>query len=383
MFTKILRAACAAALGAALAAGAQAQDKVKIGVLLALSGPASFLGEPEEKSFKLLADQKNAQGGVAGRKIEYVIYDTEGNGTKAVQQFRRLVDSDKVDVVLGPNTTAEALLIKPLATELQVPQLSFSGGEEVTVPPSPWVFQPVPNNRIVARHILGYMQKQGLKRVALLTATDAFGQGGANTVKQLLSSFGMTLAAAEEFGTRDTDMTPQILKIKTANPDALIVWSVNPGPSIVMRNAKAVGFDKPVFNSNGVASPQFIEQTAGAAEGSYVSSTRLVAPGSLPASDPSKVIVTKLAADYKARWGKEPATFATIPYDALLILETALKNVQGPVSRKAMRDALQNVTLTGGHGAYRFSPDNHMGLDDKSQAMVMLRIVNGKFTLAP
>lgn len=367
-----------------LAATATAQDKIKIGVLFALGGTMAFLGEPQLNTFKMLVDEKNAKGGFSGRKIEYIVYDTEGNGTKAVQQFRRLVESDKVDVVFGPNTSAEALLIKPLASELQIPTMAFSGGEEVVVPVNPWVFQAVPHNRIVVNHFYDYLRKLGHKKVGLLTATDAFGQGGLNTLKQLAPNYGITVVSTEEFGNKDTDMTPQILKIKSVNPDVMIVWGLNPGPSIIMRNAKAVNFDRPIFNSNGVASPQFIAQTGAAGEGSWVSSPRLLSPDTLQSNDPAKPLVKKLFTDYSAKYKKEPAAFAAIPHDALLVLEAAMTKVQGALTRKAIREALEGVSnVVGANGTYTFSAENHSGQDSKSQPMVMMKIVNGKFIAQP
>lgn len=372
------------AVSSSIAQATPVTDRIKIGVLFALSGPAAFLGESQEKAFKMLVEEKNAQGGLAGRKIEYVLYDTEGNGTKAIQQLRRLVDSDRVDVVFGPNTSAEALLIKPVAAELKTPVLSFSGAVEMTVPPSPWIFQAVPNNRVAVQHFLGFLKKKNFKKIAFIASTDSFGQGGATLFKQLAPDYGLTIIAAEEFGLRDTDMTPQVLKIKGLSPDAMVIWSINPGPSIILRNAKAIGFDKAIFNSNGVASPQFIDQVGAAGEGTWLSAPRLLSPDSLPDSDPSKSVVSKLYQTYVAKWKKQPAAFAAIPHDALLVLESALGSVKDAITRKNLRDAIESVSgVVGANGIYTFSSQNHMGLDDSSHPMVMMRIVNGKFVVEP
>lgn len=379
-----LNGAVVLAISSRLAPARAAADKIKIGALFALSGPSAFLGESQEKAFKMLVEEKNAQGGLAGRKVEYVIYDTEGNGTKAIQQLRRLVDSDRVDVVFGPNTSAEALLVKPVAAELETPVLSFSGAVEMTVPPNPWVFQAVPNNRVAVQHFLGFLKRKNYKKIAFIASTDSFGQGGATLFKQLAPDYGLTIVTAEEFGLRDTDMTPQILKIKSLSPDAMVIWSINPGPSIILRNAKAIGFDKAIFNSNGVASPQFIDQVGAAGEGTWLSAPRLLSPDSLSDSDPSKLVVTKLYRDYVAKWKKQPAAFAAIPQDALLVLEAALKRIKGDVTRKNLRDAIESVSgVVGANGTYTFSSQNHMGLDDSSHPMVMMKIVGGKFVVEP
>ena len=119
----------------ALASPLQAQEKViKVGALIAISGPIAFIGDPQAKALQMIVDQKNADGGLAGSRIELTTYDTEGNATKASQLARRLIDSDKVDVVIGPSTTGESLAVKPIAQEAKVPNINFAGGEVGGVP---------------------------------------------------------------------------------------------------------------------------------------------------------------------------------------------------------------------------------------------------------
>lgn len=371
----------AAGLVTAIAAPAQAQKEIRIGALIAASGPAAFLGASQKNAFEMLVEQINARGGMAGYKIRPFLYDTEGNGTIAAQQFRRLVDSDNVSVVIGPSTTGESLAIRSVANEMKIPLISMAGAEAVVVPPTPFVFKTPPTDRIVAEHMLGFMKGKSIGSIGLLSSADAYGQAGAGVVKEVAAEFGLKIATAEEFGPRDTDMTPQLLKIRASGADALLIWSVNPGPTIILKNAAAIGLNKPIYNSYGAASPQLIEQAGAAAENSYVSSMRLLAPESLLSDDPMRSVVSKLAADYKAKYKTHATTFVGHPADALALIEEAVKKAES-VDREKLAGAMSaGISFPGANGMFKFTADNHNGLDASSKSMIMLKVEGGKFVV--
>lgn len=382
----IRSAALAIGLWCSLAgASAQAEEKkpVRVGVMLAVSGPAAFLGVSERNALDMTVEKINGAGGIAGRRIETVFYDTEGNGTKAGQLFRRLAESDGVDVVVGPSTTGESMVVVPIANELKVPVVTLAGAASVVNPVTPYVFKTPPTDQIVAHHLLSYMKQKGYRKIALINSADGFGQAGAAVVKEFAKEAGVEVAAAEEFGPRDSDMTPQLLRIRKAEADALLIWSVNPGPTIILRNARTLGFDKPIFNSYGAASPKLIEQAGPAADGTYISSMRLLAPESLAADDPLRAVVTDLAQSYAAKFKEPPTTFAAHTHDAILAIEGAVKSLgDAPVTRDGIAKALENVSFYGGNGAFHYTPTNHNGLDESSHSMVMLKIEHGRFVIA-
>ena len=370
------------ALTTLFGAGAHAADTIKIGAVYATSGSAAFLGVPEERGLRLTADQLNQQGGIAGRKIEVIVYDTEGNGTKAAQQLRRLVDSDKVDVVFGPSTSGESLLVLTIANEAKTPIIMHAGSEKVFTPPTPYGFNTPPSDRIVAADLLANLKKRGIARLGLMSSADGFGQSGANVLRELSATYGVEIVRQEEFNRQDTDMTAQVLRIKESNSQALLIWSALPGPSIIIKNAAAVGFDRPIFNSYAAASRDLLQQVGPAANGTFVTSMRLLAPDTLKASDPVRAVVQKLYADYKAKYGEVPATFAAHSHDALLIVKSAVEQIQGEVTRDKLRDAIEKVSVTGANGIFRFSPQNHGGLDQDSLSMVLMVAKNGEWVVA-
>ena len=376
--------AVALALAVFGAAPAKAQEKeIRIGALMANSGPSAFIGLSQKNTFDMLVEQINARGGMSGYKIKPFFYDSEGNSTLAAQQFRRLAETDKVHVVIGPSTTGETLVVKPIANELKLPTISMGGAEIIVVPPTRYVFKVSPTDRIVAEHVLAFIKGKGITNIALLSSADGYGQAGAVMVKDIAPRVGVKIATADEFGARDSDMTPQILKIRASGADAMLVWSVNPGPSIILRNAVAVGYNKPIYMSNGAASQVLIDQSGTAAENAFVSSSRLLAPASLNTNDPMSKVVTTLVADYKARFKIEPPGFAGNTYDALMLIEKALEKITGPVDREKLADSFQSgIKYPGTNGFADYTPEKHGGLDGTSRSMVMMQIKNGKFVLA-
>jgi branched-chain amino acid transport system substrate-binding protein len=377
-------AAIAAVSFALTSTAALAQEKeIRIGALMSTSGPAAFLGVSEKNAFDMIIDQMNAAGGMSGYKIKPYFYDTEGNSTIAAQQFRRLIETDQVHVVIGPSTTGESLAIRSIANEMKVPLISMAGAEAVVTPPTPFVFKTPPTDRIVAEHVLGFMKAKNMQSVAILSSADAYGQAGAAVIKEVAGSLGMKVAAAEEFGPRDADMTPQVLRIRSSGADAMLIWSVNPGPTIILKNAAAVGYNKPIFNSYGAATPQLIEQAGAASEKSYVSSMRLLAPDSLAADDPMRAVVEKLAKDYKDRFKAEATTFVAHSHDALLLIDHAMRKIGGAPDREKIAEAIRTggIKFPGANGLFNFTSTNHNGLDRESQSVVMLQVQGGKFVV--
>jgi branched-chain amino acid transport system substrate-binding protein len=382
--TRRLSFAAMAVVGLALSStAALAQEKeIRIGALMSTSGPAAFLGVSEKNAFDMMVDQLNAVGGMSGYKVKPYFYDTEGNSTIAAQQFRRLVETDQVHVVVGPSTTGESLAIRSIANEMKVPLISMAGAEAVITPPTPFVFKTPPTDRIVGEHILGFMKSKSMQSVAILSSADAYGQAGAAVIKEVAGPLGMKVAAAEEFGPRVSDMTPQVLRIRSSGADAMVIWNVNPGPTIILKNATAVGYNKPIFNSYGAATPQLIEQAGAAAEKSYVSSMRLLAPDSLAADDPMRAVVAKLAKDYKDRFKVEATTFVAHSHDALVLIDLAMKKIGGAPDREKIAEAIRSgIKFPGANGMFNFSATNHNGLDTNSQSVVMLQVQSGKFVV--
>ena len=260
-----------------------AAGTIKIGGLFAVTGPASFLGEPEKKTLELLVKEVNAKGGLNGMKLEAVIYDTVGDPTKAQQLATKLIKDDKVTVIIGPSTTGESMAIIPVVEKEKVPLISCAAGIKITDPVKRWVFKTPANDHVAAEKILNYMARQKQKSIALLTVTDGFGASGREQIKALAKQKGFAIVADEVYSPKDTDMTAQLTKIRGIKPDAIICWGTNPGPAVITKNVKQLGIKIPLYMSHGVASKKYIELAGGdAAEGVMLPAGKLAIYDVLP-----------------------------------------------------------------------------------------------------
>jgi branched-chain amino acid transport system substrate-binding protein len=358
---------------------AHAEDPIRIGAIYSTSGPGSFLGAPEEKALRMRVDEVNKAGGWKGRKLEAIVYDTEGNTGKAAQQMRRLATVDNVDVIFGPSSSGESLATIALANELKVPVLMHGGAETITKPVTPYVFNTPPSDRIALSGLLAHLKKNGITSVAMLSAADGFGQSGKNVLAEIAPGYGIKVVLQEEFNRQDPDITAQVLRAKESPADAMIIWSALPAPVVILRAAQSVGYRKPIYTSYGAGTNDLVAQAGGAAEGLYLYSLRMLSPESVRDSDPAKAAITQLSTQYQQKYNVVAPVYAQHAYDAFAILEQAVGKIGGPVNRESIRAAVEKVEVSGTNGHFRFSPQNHGGLDANSQSFVMLRSVKGKW----
>src|SRR5690349_1405521 len=229
------------------AASVFAAAPIKIGGLFAVTGPAAFLGEPERNTAQMVVDEINKAGGVKGRKLELIVYDTGGDATKAVQLATKLIKNDKVAAIIGPSTTGESMAVIPVAEKEQVPLISCSAGIKITDPVKKWVFKTAQNDTLAVARIYEQLQKQKQTRVAILSVSDGFGSSGREQLKAQAARYGITIVSDDTYGPKDTDMTAQLTKIRGSQAQAIICWGTNPGPALIAKNIKQLGIKIPVY----------------------------------------------------------------------------------------------------------------------------------------
>jgi branched-chain amino acid transport system substrate-binding protein len=362
------------------AGAAMAAEPLRIGALFSVTGPASFLGEPEKNTLEMLVREINSKGGVKGSPVELVIYDTQGDATKAVQWANKLIKDDKVVAIIGPSTTGETMAVKPVTEKEQIPLVSCAAGIKITEPVNPWTFKTPANDQVAGEKILNYAARLGQKRLALLTVSDGFGASGREQLKALAAQKGFTIVADETFGPKDTDMTAQLTKIRGAGADAIICWGTNPGPAVVARNVKQLGITTPLYMSHGVASKKFIElATPEAAEGVMLPAGKLAIFDKLKPTDPQAKVLSDYDAAYRKAYGVEASTFGGYAHDALQLIVEAVKK-SGPAPAQIRSGIEQTSKLVGVSGVFSMSPSDHNGLD--LSAFEMVRIVKGDWVVA-
>ena len=372
--------AAVAASFALIAAPAVAQEPIKIGAFLSVTGGAAFLGDPEQKTLELYVEKVNAAGGVLGRKLQLVSYDSAGDAEKARTFAKRLIEQDKVDVVVGGSTTGETMAVVPLVEAAQIPFISLAGAVVIVEPVKKWVFKTPQTDRMACEKIFVEMQSRKLSKIALISGPGGFDKSMRGQCLGVAKKYGIDVVADETYGGGDTDMTAQLTKIKnTAGLQAVLNPGFGQGPAIVTKNYRQIGISVPFYQSHGVASKEFIKLAGAAAEGVRLPAAALLVADDLPASDPQRAVVVSYKKEYEARFKSEVSTFGGHAYDGLMLAIDAMKKAGGTDKAK-VRDALEGVRgYMGTAGVVNMSASDHMGLD--LTAFRMLEVKGGNWTL--
>ncbi|WP_434515269.1 ABC transporter substrate-binding protein [Dechloromonas sp. ARDL1] len=370
--------------GAALtmaAFGAFAADPIKVGSVLSVTGPAAFLGDPELKTLQQYVDEINKKGGVLGRQLQLVHYDDGSDANKANGFAKRLIDDDKVDVIVGGTTTGATMSMVPLVEKAGVPFISLAGAVVIIEPVKKFVFKTPHTDRMAAEKVFEDMKKRGISKVALLSETSGFGQSGKKETEGVAAKYGITLVASETYGPKDTDMSPQLTKIKsTPGVQAVFIFGLGQGPAIATKNYKQLGVTLPLYHAHGVASEEFIKLAGPAAEGVRLPAAALLVADKLPANDPQKKVAVDYTKAFQDKWKTDVSTFGGHAYDGLMIVVDAIKRANSTDKAK-VRDAIEATKgYVGTGGVVNMSATDHMGLD--LSAFRMLEIKNGDWSLA-
>ena len=359
---------------------AQAQEPIKIGAFLAVTGPAASLGDPEQKTLELYVGKINAAGGVLGRKLQLVSYDSAGDAEKARTFGKRLIEQDKVDVIVGGSTTGETMAVVPLVEAAQIPFISLAGAVVIIEPVKKWVFKTPHTDRMACEKIFIDMQSRKLAKVALISGAGGFDKSMRAECLKVAAKHRIEVVADETYGAGDTDMTAQLTKIKnTPGVQAVLNPGFGQGPAIVTKNYRQIGITVPFYQSHGVASKEFIKLAGTAAEGVRLPAAALLVADDLPASDPQRSVVVSYKHEYESRFKSEVSTFGGHAYDGLMLAVEAMKKAGGTDKAK-VRDALEGIRgYMGTAGVVNMSASDHMGLD--LTAFRMLEVKGGNWPL--
>ena len=381
MVAKILKHTAMAGALALAAASAWAADNIKIGSVLSVSGPAAFLGDPELKTLQLYIEKINAEGGVLGRKLELVHYDDGGDAAKANGFTKRLIESDKVDLLIGGTTTGATMAMAPLAEKASLPFISLAGAVVIVEPVKKWVFKTPHTDRMAAEKVFEDMKKRGISKVGLLSETSGFGASGRKETQAVAAKYGVTLVADETYGPKDTDITAQLTRIKnSAGVQGVFVFGLGQGPAVVTKNYSQLGMGAlPLYQSHGVASDEYLKLSGKAAEGVRLPTPALLIGAMLPAADAQKAIVTGYDKAYKERYKIDPSTFGGYALDALNLSVDALRRAGSTEGEKVRAALEQTKGFVGTTGVFNMSAANHMGLD--LSAFRMVEVKNGDWQL--
>ncbi|WP_019578239.1 ABC transporter substrate-binding protein [Curvibacter lanceolatus] len=369
-----------AAAGALCLAGS-ALAQIKVGVVSSASGPIALVGIPQKNTVALLPKE------VAGQKIEYFSLDDASDPTASVSAVKKLINEDKVDALIGPSGSPNAMGVIQFAAEAGVPMLAPVGTAAVVLPMTEqkkWVFKTTQNDDLIANALVEHMKATGIKSVSLIGTADPYGENWAKVMTELLAAANIKLLTSESFQRRDTSVTAQALKTLAARPEAVLIAA--PGSSAVLPQATLFdqGYKGRFYQTHGAALDDFLKLGGKKVEGTILAASGMLVLGDMPASNPIKAIATKYVADYEKLYGSKPATFGANVYDAGLLLQAAIpaalkKGKPGtPEFRSALREAIEHTKeLAATQGVYNMSAADHSGFDKRGRELITVK--NGQW----
>jgi branched-chain amino acid transport system substrate-binding protein len=276
--------------------------------------------------------------------------------------------------------------VKKIVEEAGIPIFMTVGGDPPIMKetgPFTYIFKSPQRSSTAIKKLFEYLKEKKLTKVAIFTASDPFGKDGAVWLEKLAPDYGITFVAKESFGPKDTDMTPQLTKIKNANPQAIICWTIGPAGAIVAKNKAQLGLTIPLFQCHGQPGPEYIQLAGKASEGDRMPATKLMAAAQLPDSDPQKQVIQNFIKLYNDTYHLDKQfpinTHSGYAWDAITIVANAMR--KAGTDPKALRAAIEGTKgYVGVSGIYNLSPEDHNGLGPDS--MVIIAVKDGKFELA-
>ncbi len=376
----------------ALLLGLTWAQTIRIGAVASATGSAAALGEPEANTFRMLQDQLNAAGGIAGMPVEIIFYDDATDNQQAVTNVRRLIEEDEVHAVICCTITANSLAIIDAVQGAEVPNISMAASASIIEPvvERAWVFKTPQTDRLMIGGIIEDMQALGLGSLAFLGLDDAYGEGGLTELQRRLDGTDIELTTVERYGRTDTNVTAQVLRAVSGNPEAVLVWGVVADTELVVRSLRERGYQGQIYVSHGVGNPTFLQQVGEAGEGVRLPIGPLLVVDDLEDDNPIKAVDLAYQADYEAVYGEGTAsTFGGHAWDAVQGLKLAIEQAAADgtdfsdvaASRQAIREALETMpAFTGVGGVFDWTAEDHLGLDER--ALVIAVIEGGAWRLA-
>jgi len=365
----------------ALAIAGIAQAEINVGVTLSATGPAASLGIPEKNTFELLPTT------IGGEKINWIVLDDASDTTRVVTNTRRLITENRVDVVIGSTITPNSLAMVDVVADAEVPMISMAASARIVDPTNPktrWVFKTPQSDSLMADAIAVHMKANGVKTMAYIGFADAYGDGWLAEIKRSAQTAGIKVVAEEKYNRNDPSVTGQVLKLVSANPDAVLIGAAGTPGATPQKELVARNYKGKIYQTHGVANPDFLRVVGKDGNGTILPSGPMLVYEQLPENNPIKKVAADYIGQYEKKFGTR-STFGGHAWDAYLLLNNAvpvaLKKAKPGTKefRAALRDALEGANVVATHGVFVMSANDHNGLDNRARTMV--RIDNGKWVL--
>jgi branched-chain amino acid transport system substrate-binding protein len=378
---KFTRSLAALSAAVTLAWAAPVLADVTIGVTISTTGPAASLGIPQKNTIDLLPTS------IGGEKINYVVLDDASDTTKAVTNAKKLVTEDKVDVIVGSSTTPASLAMREVAVDTGTPMISLAASAAIINPADPktrWIFKTPQNDALMADAVAVSMKANGVKTMGYIGFADAYGDGWLAEMRRSAQTAGIKIVAEEKYNRADPSVTGQVLKLISANPDAILIGAAGTPGATPQKELVARGYKGKIYQTHGVGNPDFLRVVGKDGNGTLLPVGPMLVYEQLPADNAVKKVAADYVNKYEQKFGTR-TTFGGHLWDAWMMLAVAIPEAQKkakpgtPQFRTALRDALETTNVVGVHGVFVMSPTDHNGLDNR--ARVMVTIENGNWKL--
>jgi len=381
MLKTLARSALATALAAGCATAALAAD-LKVGLSVSLSGPNSSLGVPYAKGMQAALAYK---GEVNGRKIQLIVLDDGSDPTNAGRNARKLVDEEKVDVLMGTSGVPAAIAMAQVGRDAKVPMIGLT---PIQLDPAEngWVFTVAQPTQLMIDAVVERMKKDGVKTVGYIGFSDAWGDLVYNALMKSAPAAGIKVLGNERYARADASVTGQVLKLLAMKPDAVMTGGAGTPGALPFLALTERGFKGPMYGQHGLINPDFVRVVGGAGQGALMPTGPVIVAEQLPNDYPTK----KIAMDFRAAFQKvnnAPTSdaFSAYSFDGWLVFTNAAARAKGepgtPEFRQSLRDAIATTKeVVGTHGVYNFKQGDLYGVDQR--ARVIVKLENGQWKLA-
>ena len=374
----------ALAAAAALAAGAAWAD-INVGVTLSATGPAASLGIPEKNTFEMIGSPT-----IAGQKVHFIVLDDKSDTTEAVKNTRKFISEDKVDVIIGSTVTPNSLAMRDIAAEAEVPMISMAASAAIILPTDPrtkWVFKTPQNDSLMADAVAVHMRANGVRTFGYIGFADAYGDSWLSEIKRSAQTAGIKIVAEEKYNRNDPSVTGQVLKLLSAQPDAVLIGASGTPAATPHKELISRGYKGKIYQTHGVANADFLRVVGADGNGAVLPAGPLLVYEQLPDANSVKKSAADYVKAYEAKYGAgSRTTFGGHAWDAYVLLQHAIpdalkKGQPGTKAfRAALRDALESSKdIAGSNGVFSLNSGDHNGMDNR--ARVMVKIENGKWVM--
>lgn len=364
-------------LAGLLALTTAAQAEINVGLVVSATGPAASLGVLQRNTAALLPTT------IAGQKVNYIVLDDGSDTTNAVTDARKLIQENKVDLIMGTTTSPGSLAMIDVVAEARVPMISLAAASQIILPMDAkraWVFKVAQNDGLMAEGVAAHMLKSGVKTVGFIGFNDSYGESWLSEFGAAAARRGIKIVDTERYGRSDTSVTGQALKLVAARPDAILIAGTGVPATVPAKALAERGYSGKVYQTHGVTNNDFLRVGGKDVEGTILPAGPNLNPALLPDSVPSKKVAQNYNALYDAKYGAGTTSpFGANLWDAGLIFQKAVpvalkKGKPGtPAFRAALRDALENTrNVIGAAGVYTMTPGNHNGLDARGRIMATI-----------